>query len=374
MPAQDNLPLQNDVGGGGILLGYHKDGSPCLYMLDESINGHVCVLGMSGAGKTHTISRLVARYREHGMTVFIPDIQGDLDNVPGAVDIPFRYRGQHGSVNPLRVDRDPESGGVYMAVRQVVQVIRMFATRLGSYQQADLMALANITYNEAGLFQDQPSTWGNEPPTLNDMQRHGSNIFAEIAGKEEDCYVRGHCWNPKRLGTVMHVLDNIVNTGLFSGDDLHIERNAINRFDLTKLHDADKKVMMHLLLERVFEYARNTCKTLNPRRPRLVLVLDEGKYASTWMDDLLSPLNRIATEGRKYGLALIMGVQSLRHLSEDAADNFGMTLILKLSDISAKRASQIFRVPDALLEQMKPRHDALCSFNGGRFKPISLAL
>lgn len=423
MPTKTSLTqaVTSAVGSFGIPLGVHTDGADCVYDPSQAVNGHVCILGMSGAGKSHTIRYLAHAYRQYGMTVFIPDVQDDLGSIPDVHDIPFRYRGSQGSVNPLRVDPDPDAGGVDIAIRQAIYVIRMFASHMGARQEADLRTLLELTYRDKGLKSDDPTTWTQRAPTLVDVlskarQVHievtdgiGPDVFTAIANGRTELVelradkadqatieaakaelvkdvtalvekglkgddLRRKRWDGKRLESIIHLLEGIVSTGLFNGDDLHahIRKGLVNRFVLTNLHKVDQKVILHLLLERVFDYAKRTCRRLNPPVPHIVLVLDEGKYASAWMDDKLSPLNQIATEGRKYGLALVMGVQSLRHLSEDAAENFGMTMVLKLSDMACKRAAQIFRVPEALLEQIEAKRNALVSINGSRFRRITL--
>lgn len=423
-----------------IPIGTYTDGRACQYDLARAANFNVCVLGMSGAGKTHNIRRLSQSFCENGMTVFVCDVQGDLACIPGSVDIPFRYRSAHGSVNPLRVDVDPEGGGVDMAIRQAIHVIRMFSPQMGTRQEADLRALLDAAFYKAGVRVDDRTTWENPAPTLKDVLDQAQNVLVRITDgvdknvyalieknrsrvnrlmqadtpkkepepkkadaaespdanqeKEDSEYdkavakltesveklvreglkgkLRERRWDKNRLESLIHILEGIVATGLFNGDDMEIRRHQINRFDLTKLHKVDQQVMLHLLLERCFEFAKRTCKHMNPSTPHLAVVLDEGKYATAWMQDMLSPLNRIATEGRKYGCGLIMGVQSLRHLSEDASDNFGMSLVLKLSDKACERAARIFRVPESLLDQIQPRRDGLYSFNGSRFARVIL--
>lgn len=402
-----------------VPIGTYTDGRECRYDLARAANFNICVLGMSGAGKTHNIRHLTQAFCNLGMTVFVCDVQGDLAGIPGSVDIPFRYRSAAGSVNPLRVDPDPEGGGVDMAIRQAIHVIRMFSPQMGTRQEADLRALLDVTFHDFGFRVDERATWGNPAPTLKDVLdraqevyvriSHGvdKNVFAliekhrkrintlaetddtethdtEVAKLAEEVEklvrqgltgeLRARRWEAKRLESLIHILEGIVATGLFNGDDMVIKQHRINRFDLTKLHKVDQQVMLHLLLERCFEFAKRTCTHLNPSMPHLAVVLDEGKYATAWMQDMLSPLNRIATEGRKYGGGLIMGVQSLRHLSEDASDNFGMTMVLKLSDKAAERAARIFRVPESLLDQIEPRRDALYSFNGSRFARVILGI
>lgn len=401
-----------------VLLGEYIDNNTCAYDISRAVNPHSCLVGMSGAGKTHVIRRMATSFCSAGMTVFMIDGQGDLEGIPDSVDIPFRYQGAHGSVNPLRVDPDPEGGGVILAIRQTLHVLKMFYPALGARQEADFRKLILLAYSRNNILPDNPATWTNPPPTLETLHRLAHEVHLLLqTGSQEDVLekiqrtrslvlaarekkdeateraekeklqtaivalveegmnndLNKERWNLKRLEAIEHILDGIVSTGLFSGDDLTLRPRRINRFDLSKLHPLDQQVMIYLLLERVFEWSKRSCAELNPKVPRLMLILDEGKHAAARMDDLLSPLNLIATEGRKFGLGLVLGVQSLSHLTEDLLDNFAMQLVLKLTHNACDKAARLFKVQETVLSRMEAKRDALFSMNGSRFQSIRLS-
>lgn len=401
-------------------LGYYQDGSRAVYDLARASNPHMCVIGMSGAGKTHTIRQVLSQLNAYGATVICLDGQGDMVGLPNSVDTFFLAGGEGGSVNPMRVESDNEinKGAVLIAIRQVLTVVRMFAPNLGVRQEADLHLLLEKTYLRFGILDEDSSTWEKQAPVLSDLlddvidlrRRLETNmehdIFKELRNArrslkraedkdKEGAYERARehlteligklverglhdtlterRWDLKRIESLEHVLGGMVRTGLFRGDDVRMRRGMINRFDLNKLHQTDQMVMYHLLLDRVFHAVRRNCTHLNPKLPSIFIVLDEGKLASAGMDGFLSPLNRIATEGRKYGLALIMGVQSPKHLSDDAFDNFGMTLLLKINHNAQDRISRLFKIRETTLQSVEPRVNALYSFNGARFQTITFA-
>lgn len=402
-----------------VNLGCYEDGSPAIYDLNRASNPHICVIGMSGAGKTYTICNILQQLNPQGATIIALDGQGDMDGLPNSVDTFFRAGGGSASVNPMRVEVDPDlsSGAVLVSIRQVLTVLRMLVSNLGKRQEADLHYLLEKTYARFGIKDDDPSTWSLAPPTLDNLLedvtelRHcleagmDRDIFKDLRtarrrvqqaeeSDREEAYKRererltaligelvdqglrdtiaDRKWDLKRIESLEHIIGGVVRSGLFSGDDLRIRRGLINRFDLNKLHQSDQMVMYHLLLDRVFHAAKRSCTEMNPRLPSIFLVLDEGKLASAQQSDLLSPLNRIATEGRKYGLALIMGVQSPKHLSDDAFDNFGMTLLLKINHSAQERMSRLFKIRESVLQSIEPRQSAVYSVNGGRFNTIHL--
>jgi len=401
-------------------LGCYLDGSRAVYDRPHATNAVLLMIGMSGAGKTYTIRRILTQLNSYGATVISLDGQGDMVGLPNSVDTFFRAGGDGGSVNPMRIELDDDisTGAVLIAIRQVLTVVRMFAPSLGMRQEADLHFLLEKTYQRFGILDEDSSTWSKPTPGLSDLledvtdlrRRLETNmehdIFKELrsarrsvkraeGGDSDGAYEKARKrltalveqlverglhetlserrWDLKRIESLEHVLGGMVRSGLFRGDDVRMRRGMINRFDLNKLHQTDQMVMYHLLLDRIFHAVRRNCTELNPRLPSIFIVLDEGKLASSGMDGFLSPLNRIATEGRKYGLALIMGVQSPKHLSDDAFDNFGMTLLLKINHNAQERMSRLFKIRESVFQSVEPRVNALYSFNGARFQTITFA-
>jgi hypothetical protein len=400
-----------------VNLGIFEDGAPAIYDLHKVSNPHICAIGMSGAGKTHTIRNIIHQLSAQGATIIALDGQGDLSGLPNTVDTVFLAGGRSGSVNPLRVevDADIQSGAVLLAIRNVITVVRKFVPSLGIRQEADLHKIIEYTYQRFGILDEDPSTWAIPSPTMKDVLddltelRHKlqagmdedvfkilrktrarilaaeekeredllnkerenlSRVIASLVDRGLDGTLTDQRFELRRIEALEHVINGIVRTGLFNGDDLRIRRGCINRFDLNKLHQTDMAVMYHLLLDRIFHAVRRNCVELNPRLPSVYVVLDEGKLASSYMEDLMSPLNRIATEGRKFGLALIMGVQSPKHLSDDSFENFGMTLLLKINHNAQDRMTRLFRIPESVLQAIEPRQSGLYSVNGARFHKI----
>ena len=406
---------ENDV---SIKFGLYDDGTPALLNLSEAVNPHILLTGMSGAGKTHIIRYLCRTLAAARMTVFIVDTQGDITGIDGMKDHPFRYSGGGCSINPMRVDPNQHSGGVRIAIRNTLFVLKRMSRSIGTRQEADLVALLEETYRRAGLVVDDFSTWGMPAPQLRDLlavvrellDTLESGFNADVnkviddyrkavakARESEDAdalskvvdafeenisalqahekagFVAARRWEYRRLEAIEQVIASIVSTGLFCSDDIQPDWGRANRFHIREdVHKSDQHVLFHLILDRVFDVARRRCRAQNPRLPTMYIVLDEGKYAAAKMDDPLSPLNRIATEGRKYGLGLIMGVQSPQHLTTDALDNFGTQILLKTAPTAQDRASRVFKVPDTVLENLELKRDAMVSISGGRYQRIVL--
>lgn len=419
-----------------IEIGTFFDGEKAELNLTKANNFHMLAVGYSGAGKTFTIKKLVKELLCRGQTVFLIDAQGDFDEIDGVPSsmintIDFKYVGGNGTINPLSIPNHPDSGGVFMSRRQLIEVIKIFNPSLGSRQVNDLQKLITAVYEDFGIIHDDPTTWHNPPPTLEDLRQVvldkikvaqsgiSDNIFVEIRKlrkqlikdkakmerneengkettdidnelfnenldslKEKACEIiesevngRSHTttdWNLGRLEAIEHTLHGMTQSQLFGEDNITPRKNCINRFLITGLHEVDQQIMFHLLLDRVFTSAMRMAQVLNKPEPDMFVILDEGKLAAVNARNDLSPLNRISTEGRKYGLGSIVGIQTLSQVTDDMRDNYASVFLLPVSHQRHDEIKRKLRVSSQMLGSIKARSDALFSINNSPFKPLHL--
>ena len=107
--------------------------------LDTSklINGHMLIVGSSGVGKSYTIRRLIAEAQRSRAKVrfHVFDVHGDLE-VPDASIVQFSEQAPFG-LNPLRVNPDPDFGGVRKCIQNFIRTINTASsTALGVKQEA----------------------------------------------------------------------------------------------------------------------------------------------------------------------------------------------------------------------------------------------
>jgi len=140
-----------------------KNGGNALIQLDTAklINGHLFIVGSSGVGKSHTIRKLIAEGSLQGKKVrfHVFDVHGDLA-IPGASVVLFSEQAPHG-LNPLRVNPDPDFGGVRKCIQNFIRTINQASTTaLGVKQESVIRNLLLDVYRDFGFLQDDSSTWG----------------------------------------------------------------------------------------------------------------------------------------------------------------------------------------------------------------------
>ncbi len=124
------------------------------------INGHMLIVGSSGVGKSFTIRRAVKDAIASSRTVrfHVFDVHGDLI-IPGASSVTFSETAPYG-LNPLRVNPDPDFGGVRKCVQRFIRTINQSSsTALGVKQEAVIRNLLGDVYREFGFDPEDPRTW-----------------------------------------------------------------------------------------------------------------------------------------------------------------------------------------------------------------------
>jgi len=410
---------------GSVRLGrYLDDGTQeCHYDIPNSSNFNIGLVGMSGAGKTYTIIQLINAYARMEsdvgpVTTFVFDLQGDLGDIEGIPqnkihNFKFAYSQGNGSINPLRVD---PLGGVFIAVRNFTETAKMFNHSLGTRQVADLNLILNELYADFGFDKDDSKTWKNPSPNLLSLLDYVESLIMEVkSGVKQDVYVsasdmlgstglyeadintkegqaeladfgqrildlvkarktgkRKVEWNESRLESLKHTIVNMKDSGLFSGDDVEPQIGMVNRFDLVDLQVKDMLTVIHLLLDRIFNYVQRRKWPFHPKVPRMMIVLDEGKLAKAISKHDLSPLNRIGTEARKYGLGAVLGVQSPDQITDDVRRNCALFMIYPIHPSEYSQAKTKYGLEANQIKRLKAKSDALVYMNTGVFRPVKL--
>lgn len=197
-----------------VTIGPSLKGANVQLHLQRLSNPHYLVSGMSGSGKSHLIRNLIARLNRRGLTSHIIELHPDMsynDFVSAGCGehvspddfnyLNFDYVDGDASVNILQFNPNAESGGVYMAIQDVLDVARLFNPSLGSRQVTCLQKLLEYTYSRKGIQHSDPATWVDQTnprnptghhPTLHDLLDSlieirraiasglGSDVFSEV--------------------------------------------------------------------------------------------------------------------------------------------------------------------------------------------------
>lgn len=171
---------------------------PVVYDTDRLINGHALLLGMSGAGKTFTLKRMVRSLAQQGRRtrIHIFDVHGDI-NIDGASEVMYSPHTPYG-LNPLRVNPDRHFGGVMRAIDNFFEIVNLTVGKLGARQEPVLRKILLDVFRLRGFHQEDPSTWfvdDDESHLLSDGSDNRLYLDVPIHEKD-DAKAFGARWDP----------------------------------------------------------------------------------------------------------------------------------------------------------------------------------
>jgi hypothetical protein len=176
----------------GLDAGARKRGEimPVTWNSRSAVNGHCLLVGMSGAGKTHSLRKIVREMigtsaPGHAPRFHVFDVHGDIE-IDGASTVMFSEQTSYG-MNPLRVNADPHFGGVRKRVQGFVNTINRVMRQLGTKQEAVLRNILLDVYNHHGFRQDTPSTWRIDEATSHHVTNGDpSRLYLDVPKGEKD--------------------------------------------------------------------------------------------------------------------------------------------------------------------------------------------
>lgn len=164
--------------------------APVTWDTQRLINGHLLIVGSSGVGKSHTIRKMIRRAMK-GMGAkqvrfHVFDVHGDLE-IPGASVVTFSESAPFG-LNPLRVNPDPDFGGVRKCIQNFLRTIDDSArSKIGVRQEAVISSLLIDVYREFGFDIENSQTWGLNAAQARLAGGGGDNrIYLEVPIAEKD--------------------------------------------------------------------------------------------------------------------------------------------------------------------------------------------
>lgn len=157
------------------------------------------------------------------------------------------------------------------------------------------------------------------------------------------------------LKSVIDRLENLNATGIFKSIAPPFDPDAsVWRYELTPLSLEERKLFVLFRLQELFN---NAVQRGPQNHISDVIILDEAHiYAD---DDPDNPINTIAKEARKFGVALICASQSPTHFTEDFIASVGTKVILGVDEMYWRSAVAKMRVTEKALQWINLKRSIL---------------
>lgn len=266
-------------------------------------NANSVVFGKSGSGKSFLVKLEVLRQMMFETEILIIDPEDEYRALCHALDgeyISFS-KDSEVKINPFALlsdDRSEAQLGI-----KILSLHSLLKTMLGEFsptQEALLDRSLVLCYKQKGITPD-PSTFGNEPPILEDLYKTLLNMeepeAKDLAFRLEK-YVKGGF------------------AGLLNSQTNYDVRNQLTVFSIKQLEDALRPVAMQVILDFIWNRVRTKLK-------KRLLIVDEAWYLMK-NPDSAAFLQGIAKRARKYYL----GVTTLTQDIEDfLSSDYGKAIL-----------------------------------------------
>ncbi|WP_067076651.1 ATP-binding protein [Methanoculleus horonobensis] len=333
------------AGGFDIFLGHAQDGPRVNWSPGQLNNGHMIILGGSGAGKTETIRCIASELAAQAMPVVLIDFHGDMAASNGDIrSYKIREGGEY-YFNPLELDPDIDEITPLRATSDFVDAISINFPTLGIQQRRKIKNIIKDCYRMSGIT-GKTETWTR---VLD---------FDDIEGEIMNCEDEA----------IPAYLEDIFDYKLFSGEEKisipTILSGGITHINLNALPENLRYLFADLFLRRIYYTLQATGEiprgTEDERAKfRLFVIVDEAKLLvsqkSGSKSSIKAVLNKYATEMRKFGVSLILASQLIAHFNEEILANIAVKFCMRSENKKqAQENAKFFEVSEKDLLNFQP--------------------
>nr|WP_300998907.1 ATP-binding protein [Methanoculleus sp.] len=332
-------------GGFDIFLGHTQDRQRVNWSPGQLNNGHMIILGGSGAGKTETIRCIASELAAQAMPVVLIDFHGDMAASNGDIrSYKIREGGQY-YFNPLELDPEIDEITPLRATSDFVDAISINFPTLGIQQRRKIKNIIKDCYRMSGIT-GNTETWTR----VLDFD----DIEGEIMSCEDEA--------------IPAYLEDIFDYKLFSGEEKislpTILSGGITHINLNALPENLRYLFADLFLRRIYYTLQATGEiprgTEDERAKfRLFVIVDEAKLLVSQKSGsktaIKAVLNKYATEMRKFGVSLILASQLIAHFNEEILANIAVKFCMRSENKKqAQENAKFFEVSEKDLLNFQP--------------------
>lgn len=290
----------------GILLGFNEINSiPIIIDPFELSNPNMLVLGTSGGGKSFAIKLFIMRELMEGTDINIIDPQAEYSELVNMFNGKvIRIAPDSTSViNPFDLlDQTLDEKKL-----SLLAFFRVLLGELTEAQRAILDEAIDHVFEDKGISQD-PKTWGNTPPVLEDLY----NEALPLTRSSKEMIYKPAWAIVNRLKTYVFGPMRFMN----QQTRMDINKKIVS-FDIRDAPDVGKGVIMFAVLEYVYTQMKKS-------KTRKILVIDEA-----WMvlaaGEQAEYILKIVKTCRKFNLGLVMITQDVEDILTSKAGRAVLT-------------------------------------------------
>lgn len=280
------------------------------------LSRHLAILAMTGAGKSNTVSVLIDQLLTYSVPVFVFDMHGEYK------DAIF----PNGNVNVIKPRINPN----YMAFNEIRRLVNI---PTNGYIQERHFRRAFKTAKD--MLSDGRANSNNFLQIMYDI------LYEKSLDEKAD----------KQIVDVMNKIDDSMDrySKLFdknAGNILsNIKAGHVNVLDLSQVDESVASVLVSHILRNSLQRSKDAAHTGNKAdllKNSVFFILEEAHILAPNKRDSDSKrwIQRVAREGRKFGLGLCLVSQSPKTVDHDALSQMNNMIILRLVEPEDQRHVQ----------------------------------
>ena len=324
LPTKVKIPKEQIISSENlnILLGNNSEANRVYWTPGKLNNGHLVIIGGSGAGKTETIRCIASELDKQGYPVLMIDFHGDMVCTNCNIITYEIKEGADTYFNPFELHVEFKDITPIRAIDDFIDAIKINFPNIGIVQRDTLREILKEAYEENNITLDK-KTWTNELK------------FDYIEEKIKSSNIRPY-------------LNSIVDYELFKGKDKisikNILKGNITHLNLKALPEQLKFLFSDLFLRKLFYslQAIGEIPRYNPKdkeKFRIFVIVDEAKLLVSKNQKTKAVLNKYASEIRKNGGGLILASQLISHFNNEILANIALKMCMKAEDKEQAKAN-----------------------------------
>jgi hypothetical protein len=298
----------------GVYLGRTIGNIPVGIDLAKQNNPHMCILGITGSGKSVTCKTLASRYYDKYQTkILVIDYAGEY--APWVLSRGGRvFDMSNISINPFELGNEP----LLVKIQHLVEAFEVIC-QLNLIQTNLFHKYVEKAYELKGFRLHYSLTWNNKAPDLSQVIQLMESDAESLSGPEQ-----------ATLQSVLRRLRPLAEGpfGIFKSSQLSLAdlTQGFVCLDLSKLASNSLK---DLIAWTVFQYIDSTMRLKGQQdRIELIIIIEEAHRICR--DPRAIPVT-IIKEGRKYGYAVIVVAQDLSDLAPQIIANVGTMIVHQIT-------------------------------------------
>ena len=278
------------------------------------LSRHLAILAMTGAGKSNTVSVLIDQFLRYNLPIFVFDMHGEYK------DAVF----PNGEVNVIRPKINPH----YMSFHEIKKLVNIGAN---SYIQERHFRRAFHEAKESlknGVAQTNNFLQVMYDILENKSLEEGSDKqIVDVMNKIDDAMIKYSNIFDKNIGNILS----------------SIKKGHANVLDLSQVDESVASVLVSHILRNALQRSKDAAsKGENLIENSVFFILEEAHILAPKKRETDSKkwIQRVAREGRKFGLGLCLVSQSPKTVDHDALSQMNNMIILRLVEPEDQRHVQ----------------------------------